>query len=199
MITAAFNISKADALALAQHYYSSSATVRRSRILNQASVPVVLVLIAVLAYSRDPHYLLLASPFLVLAIVWVVCYPRLHKWYLSQTTEKMFAESAYEKGFGTYTLNLSETGIASSSPVGEGKYPWSSVTRISLTPDHLFIFLADPQGYAIPRAQVPEAKLQEIKEFAERMTHSQEAASPNGRPDTRSDNSGVSAGPPSAS
>ena len=180
MITATFKVGKEDVLAMSMQYYASSPTVQRSRILTQASVPFAMVLIAALGYFRDAgyRYLVLITPLLLIAVVWAVLYPRLPRHYLLQTSEKLLKESSYQKAFGVYTLSLSETRIASSSPVGEGTYVWSSVSRVSLTPHYLFIFLAGPQGYPIARAQVPDETIQEMKAFAEDMSRRAEQPAP---------------------
>ncbi len=171
VITATFKVTQEDALAMALHYYASSPTVRMSRILTQASVPLVMVVVAVLGYFRDAgwRYLVLVTPLLLIGAAWAMLYPWLHSHYLRQMAEKLFKESAYQKAFGVYTLSLSETRIASASPVGEGTYVWSAVSRVSLTPHYLFIFLAGPQGYPIARAQVPDETIQKMKTFAEEM------------------------------
>jgi hypothetical protein len=180
MITATFKIGKEDVLAMSMHYYASSPAVRRSRILTQASVPFAMVVVAALGFFRDPGYLALVTPLLLIAVVWAVFYPRWHREYQLYTIEKLLKESSYQKAFGSYTVNLDEKQIASSSPIGEGTYLWSSVSRISLTPDYLFIFLAGPQGYAIPRARVAEATIQEMKAFADQMSRRAEpGATPN--------------------
>jgi len=200
MITATFKLSNDDVLALTLDYYAASSTVRRSQILNQASVPFAMILIAALGSFRDRGYFILVSPLLIIAVIWAVFYPRLHRRYLRQMAEKMLNESSYQNAFGSYTVSLSEKGIASSSPVGEANYIWSSVNRVSLTPDHLLIFLAGPQGYPIPRAQVPDATIQAMRAFAERMSQRAEpVAPPNGGSATPSANSGITEGSPSAS
>jgi hypothetical protein len=200
MITATFKVGKEEVLAMTMHYYASSPTVRRSRILTHASVPFAMVLVGALGYFKEAgyRYLVLVTPLLLIAVVWAVFYPWLHRHYLLQTLGKLLKESSYQKAFGTYTVDLTEKQIASSSPVGEGTYLWSSVSRVSLTPDYLFIFLAGPQGYPIPRAQVPEATIQEMKAFAEQMSGRAEPGAPlNGGPAMGHGNSGASGGPPS--
>lgn len=202
MITATFKVGKEDVLAMSMHYYASSPTVRRSRIVTQASVPFAMVLVGVLGYFRDAgfRYLILISPMVLIAVVWAVLYPWLHRSYLLQASEKLLKEPSYQKAFGTYTLSLSETRIASASPIGEGTYVWASVSRISLTPDYLFIFLAGPQGYPIARAQVPEATIQEMKTVAERMSRRAEpAAAPNEGPSANLAGSQATGGPSSLS
>src|SRR5437870_3407045 len=115
MITAIFKVGKEDVLAMSMHYYASSPTVRRSRILTQASVPFAMVVIAVLGFFRDSGYLVLVTLLLLIAVVWAVFYPRFHRHYLLQTSEKLLKESSYQKAFGTYTVNLTAKQIASSS------------------------------------------------------------------------------------
>ncbi len=187
---------------MALHYYASSPTVRRSRLITQASVPFIMVVIAAVGYFRDAgwRYLVLVTPLLLIGVAWAVLYPWLHRHYLRQTAERFLKESSYQKAFGIYTLSLSESRIASASPVGEGTYVWSAVSRVSLTPHYLFIFLAGPQGYPIARAQVPDDTIQKMKTFAEEMSRRAEpGASPNGGPAKPADNSGVTGGPPSVS
>jgi hypothetical protein len=169
VITATFKVGKADVLAMGMHYYESSPTARRSRNFTHASVVCVTVLVAALGFFRDGGFLLFTTPLLLMAAAWAVFFPRCYREYQLYTLEKLLQESSYQKAFGAYTVNLDEKLIASSSPIGEGMYLWPFVSRISLTRDYLFIFLAGPQGYPIPRAQVPEATIQEMKAFAEQM------------------------------
>jgi len=71
---------------------------------------------------------------------------------------------------------------------------------VSLTPHYLFIFLAGPQGYPIPRAQVSDETVQAMKGLAEEMSRRAEpGAPPNGGPAKQLGHSGVTEGPPSVS
>jgi hypothetical protein len=161
-----------------------------------------MLLVAVLGYFKEAgwRYLILITPLLFLAIVWAALYPWIHRNYLLQSAKKFFNESSYEKAFGTCTLSLSEARIASSSPIGEGHYLWSAVSRVSLTPDYLFIFLAGPQGFTIPRAQVPEATIQEMKALADEMSRRMEPpVAPNDSSSAKVTGSQAGAGPPSLS
>jgi hypothetical protein len=86
----------------------------------------------------------------------------------------------------------------SSSPVGEGRFAWSAVTRVLLTPDHLLIFLSGPQGFAIPRKQLPDTTIQDMKAFAEARASTTEPGAPrNGGPATSLGSTGAPGGPPS--
>jgi hypothetical protein len=167
MITVSFNLTKEDVLALACHYYSTSATVRKNRLTIQVAITLVLAGSGLLTICGSERFDPIGVGLLMCAGVFAVCVPWWYRSNLRKTAEKMFAESAYRKAFGKYTLALSEEGLASTSPTGEANYTWEAVDRVTLTPQYLFIFLVGPQGFAIPRSQVPDSAIQEMRAFAE--------------------------------
>jgi hypothetical protein len=175
MIFASFNVNKEDVLALRWHYYSSSPTVRKTRVWGQLTIPLVMVLLAFSNVYHAPGHHAPAIILLVLAAVWALFYPRYYNWYLLRKAEKMFKETSYQKAFGAYKITLDEDGIISASPVGESKHSWSAVHRVLLTAHHLLIFLAGPQGYTIPRIQVPDTTIQDMKAFAEKRIQGTES------------------------
>jgi hypothetical protein len=138
-----------------------------------------MVLLACSNVYEAPGHNTLALILLILAAVWALFYPRCYNWYLLRTADKVFKEISYQKAFGAYKITLDEDGIVSASPVGESKHSWCAVHRVLLTAHHLLIFLAGPHGYTIPRIQVPDATIQDMKAFAEkRMQGTEPAAAP---------------------
>jgi len=105
--------------------------------------------------------------FLLVGVALAVMLPKYYRSRMRQTAEKMLAELSYQKAFGKYTLVFTEQGIASSTPTGESNSVWNAVGHVSITPDYLFIFLAGPQGFIIPRAQVQESTIAEVKAYVE--------------------------------
>lgn len=194
MITVTFLVRKEDVLAMSMRYYATSPTMRKSRIVIQMGVPFVMVLVVPLSYLADPENLIFVAPLLVVAVLWAGFYPRLHERLLMRGSDRILNGPDYQKIFGVYTLTMTEKGIASTSPAGEGTYFWPSVTNISLTTDYLFIFLAGRQGHVIPRTQVPEATIQEMKAFAEQMMKTAATA-----PRAQISNSPTTAGPSTVS
>jgi len=178
MITATFIVGKEDVLALARHYYSTSPTVRKTRLWTQLTVPILVTFFVALGIYQRPGDYAFAIPVLIIAALWAWLYPRYHNWYLMQNATKMFGESSYQKAFGSYTVTLDDDGILSTSPIGGSKSSWSGVNRVSLTDDHLLIFLVGPQGYPVPRSQVADATIQEIKAFVEERLASTEPTAP---------------------
>jgi hypothetical protein len=184
MITATFTLTKDDALVLAKNYYSSSPTVLSARRWGRSTPSISLLLIAMVIISRNkPMDIAPVLPLLIFAAAWAIFYPRFHSWYLLNTAEKMFNESAYQKAFGPCTIIACEDAIHSTSPMGEAKYQWSGVNSVLLTTTHLLIFLAGPLGFAIPRNQLPESTVQELKSLADQMLRNRTKAS-SFQPDT---------------
>src|SRR5215472_11699321 len=146
MITATFLVRKEDVLAMSMRYYADSPTMRRARILIQAGFPIAMVLVVALIYLEDPDHLQFVAPLFVIAVLWAGFYPRLHERLLFRGSYRNYNGPEYQKIFGVHTVSLSEKGITSASPVGEGTYFWPSVRSLSLTSDYLFFFLVGRQG-----------------------------------------------------
>lgn len=163
---------------MSMRYYANSSAMRRLRILIQAGVPLAMVLVVALSYLTEPEYVQFVTPLLVVAVVWAGFYPRLHERLLYRGAERLLSGPEYQKIYGVHTLSLSEKGISSTSPIGEGTYYWPSVSSISLSEDYLFIFVAAARGYVISRELVPEATIQEMKAFAEQMMKTAATAAP---------------------
>ena len=86
---------------------------------------------------------------------------------LRNSPEKMITETSYHKAFGKNTLVFTDHGIASSSATGESNFVWNAVDHVSTTPDYLFIFLVGPQGFIIPKTQVQESTIAEVRALVE--------------------------------
>jgi hypothetical protein len=172
MITIPFSVGKDDVLELACHYYQGSPTVRRSRLISQYGVGIVLGCFGVFSlFITDLR--IIGAGLIVFSAVYMFTVPPFYRWYLRKSAEQVLGERSFQNTFGRYTLTLNHEGLASTSPLGESKFVWKAVDRVLLTPDHLLIMLSGSQGFPISRAQVPESTIREAKEFVE--AHLQEA------------------------
>lgn len=179
MTPASFNVEKEDVLALACHYYDTSPTVRSNLLKTQIGAGLVFAgagMLALIGTGQIGGAGIVAVVLLVCLGISVVGVPSLYRFGLRRTAEKFIDETAYRKAFGSYTLTLNDDGITSKSPIGEGRYTWESINSVALTPQHLFIFLAGPQGFAVPRAQLPDSTIQDLKAFAESHLRNTESA-----------------------
>jgi hypothetical protein len=203
MTPISFNVAKEDVLAMTCHYYATSATVRSTRLKSQVAVGLILagaVLLALIGTGQKSGSGVVGVVLLVCAGVSVGCVPSWYRRGVRRSAEKMLEESSYRKAFGAYILALGEDGLTSKSPTGEGKYRWDAVNAAVLTPEHLFIFLVGAQGFAIPRSQVSDPVVQEVKAFVEsHIRRTEPDAAPNGGRAMRPRNSGAGDRPPSVS
>jgi hypothetical protein len=178
VITLSFDVTKDDVLELACQYYALSPTVRSARLKSQTVLTLLfLVFLAggLFVLRGDARFWPLGTVLLACAGLSSGCLPRVYRSQLRKSAEKMIAESSYANVFGRYTLEFGKDGLASTSPTGESKHPWRAINRVFLATDYLFIFLAGPQGYPIPRAQVPDSAIQEAKAFVESHLHKAES------------------------
>ncbi|MGA2542296.1 MAG: YcxB family protein [Verrucomicrobiota bacterium] len=105
--------------------------------------------------------------FFLIGVATAAMLPSYFRSRMRASAEKMIAETSYHKAFGKYTLVFTGQGIASSSPTGESNSVWDGVDHVAITPEYLFIFLAGPQGFIIPRAQVQESTIAQVKAYVE--------------------------------
>ncbi|MGF9889671.1 YcxB family protein [Priestia megaterium] len=62
-------------------------------------------------------------------------------------------------------MMVTEDGLVEKSSKGEVKTPWSSITHIRETDEHLFILVSAMSGYVIPTSAFADVKaLQHLKE-----------------------------------
>ncbi len=167
MITVTYNLAKEDALA--NYHYETSPSLRRVRRLFPIAVFVLLGGLGLLLMfgGRSQENFALGLTLSISGVVAAIFFPPWYRFALRRSAERQYAETSYAKAFGKFTLSFNEEGITSKSPVGEGKFYWSAVSRVALTPTHLIILLIGPQGFPIPRAQVPDTTIQELKAMVE--------------------------------
>jgi hypothetical protein len=166
MITIEFEVAKPDVLALSCHFYTQSPTVRRSMRTTQITISLMLVVLGALCLSGTTSSVPSAFVFFASAAISAVLVPVWYRANLRKTAEKI-AETSYQRAFGKYKLVLSEDGITSTSPTGESTHRWLAVNSVALTPEYLFIFLAGPQGYVVPRTQVSAASIADAHAFVQ--------------------------------
>lgn len=167
MITVSCQVTKADVLAFACQYYAESPTIRRQ--VRNTTIMTSLTTGALTGFiiGKGSGFTAGVVMFFLIDIAIAAMFPSYYRSYMSRSAEKIYAESSFQKTFGEYKLLFTDQGISSSSPTGDSKHLWSAVDHVSITSDYLFIFLAGLQGLIIPRAQVQESTIMEVKAFVE--------------------------------
>lgn len=165
MINLTFNIGRDDLIAFSQAYHDHSPSVKSAVRRAQLLLPAIMAVAAAYFYFTQGGLSFVF--FLCVGLLWFFFYPAYLRRNILKATEKMLQETSYQKSFGSYSVTLTDDGIASISPTGESKYKWNAVSRVQLTPDYLHIYLTGPVGYPISRKQIGEDKIQEAKLFVE--------------------------------
>lgn len=166
-VSVSFDLVEDDIVALACHYYESSSTVLANRRMGQWGLALLVAVGGALLLEQRKESPALGVGCLVGAILVAAFFPFWHRSALRRSAHRFATEPAYEKILGPFTVTLSNDGVTSASRLGESKLNWDAIDRYAVTPDHLFIFLAGPQGYAIPRAQVSDTVIEEMTEILE--------------------------------
>ena len=84
-----------------------------------------------------PLFLLLVIPFM--------------KWRMRSLIKRMLKEGRSSGFYGACTLSLETDGIHESKSSGETVRNWSSVEKIIVAPEHLFVYTSGVEAFVVPR------------------------------------------------
>lgn len=167
MIRIDYNLRTEDMVALSCHYYDKSPSIQQGLRASQIVLTMLFACGGLFFLTEIDHAGPIGIALLAVAGYFAVFWPSRYRARLRKGAERLCAEGSYAKACGPCTLTLTEEGLSSQSPLGEGKYHWTAVDRVVLTPKYLFIYLAGPMGYVISRAHTTDALLVEAKTFAD--------------------------------
>ena len=85
-----------------------------------------------------------------LGIIEFINFPKQYKKRLSKSVNKMLDEGNNDNFLGTRTLTLSDQGIVKVIKDGTTTNLWSSVERLAVTDNYIFIYVSSIMAYIIP-------------------------------------------------
>lgn len=98
-------------------------------------------------------------------MLWFLFYPKYFYGSIKKNIVKVINEGDNSSLTGKHTMMVTEDGLVEKSSKGEVKTPWSSITHIRETDEHLFILVSAMSGYVIPTSAFADVKaLQHLKE-----------------------------------
>ena len=165
-MTLNFEVGRDGISALIREYHATSPTSKKALWCQRLIFPVVMLIFSADFYFRKKGGLP-SLVFLIGGVFWFFLYPSIYRRRLRKNVEKYLAEMSTEKVMGPCQLDLNEAGLSSRSPMGDSKYPWNVVQRITLTPDYLHVFLVGGSGFPIPRRAVGDNAIFEAKKLIE--------------------------------
>jgi hypothetical protein len=150
-----YTLSRADWIALADHYVASAPTYRRSIMMVRIVTPVATAL-ALSAFSRDDlSNLTIALIVLVTGVVTWFAIPRSIRASVRSFTLRQ-TRVCHE---GPHVLELRPDGLYSSCARGESTLAWMTLDGVTETPTHMFVMLGEAYGFAVPRRGVTSGDL----------------------------------------
>jgi hypothetical protein len=149
-MTLSFLFNKEAVLAFSEQYLKGSSTHQKARNKAQWLLPMILMSLLILVSLGSGVEISSIVIYGGASLLWYFCYPKQFDASMRKQARKLMEESSYEKSYGEYRLSFDESGIQSSSPLGESRYTWDGMDRVEITDDYLYVFLAGPVGYPIP-------------------------------------------------
>lgn len=168
-MTLNFEVGRDGLSALIREYHATSSTSKKALWYQRLTFPIVMLIFSADFYFRKKGGLT-SLVFLAGGLIWFLFYPFIYRRRVEKNVEKYLAEMSVERVLGPCQLDLNEDGLSSRSPMGDSKYPWNVVRRITLTPDYLHVFLVGGSGFPIPRKAVGDKAILEAKKLIESKT-----------------------------
>ena len=138
-----------DVLAFNREYYKNSPTYRRMRTRARLMLPVIMLALWILTTSSAGFEWTRTVFFLGLGLLWFFLYPARFDKRVIKYAERVMSEGSNRNVLGPGELILEEDGLHSNSDRGQSIYLWSSVDRVVMADDYLFIFISGNIGFPI--------------------------------------------------
>jgi hypothetical protein len=161
MVEIQYELRERDLVAFNDHQLKNSERVQKVLRRHQASIPAVLILIALVVwfYYQDT---LSAAWIGISAGVWGLAAPFYIGWSARRKILRMYAPEEKERILGTYTLRAEPDALVEISRAGESRIKWEDILRIEAGKNYAFIFVTLDSALIIPRATVTAGDIAEF-------------------------------------
>lgn len=163
-----------DLKAFWQDFINTSALVRRQRIIFVISFAAIFLLLGLRLAVRDGSF----TPLLVFALlgtVFLSLFWKFGKCVSEKRPRKIFPTEENKGLLCEHTLEVTDTGVIETTPVGQNITNWTGILRIVETPSHAFIYIGSNMAHVIPRARLldgdMEGFIRELKRKLESQQH----------------------------
>lgn len=161
MLEIEYELREQDLIAFNEHQLQDSKVVQKKLRLHQATIPGVLVLVALLLwfYYQDTLSAMYAG---ITAGIWGVLAPLYIKWSNRRQLCRLYTDEVKETVLGVYTLRITPSALVEIGRVGESQVKWSDILRIESTKHYAFIFVSLDSALIIPRATIKNGDIHEF-------------------------------------
>jgi hypothetical protein len=141
------NITIDDLIAFNRYAAQRSSQVKRGYRVTLFTVPVALLLIAVLLYEYVPFIVPVESVFILL---WFFAFPRLY-WRLMDNSVKRMLNERQNKGIvGKHLIEINEKGLHETTEVNDSHVEWAGFDCIEKNEQYIFAFISAMMAHIIP-------------------------------------------------
>lgn len=160
-----YTLTKDDYVAFNMHHAQHSERVQKV-LRVQRWMSLIFLFIPLLVSWIEGEFLVgMFAAFVLLAVLWFLFYPKYFYGSIKKNIIKVMNEEGNSSLTGEHTIMVTEDGLVEKSSKGEVKTPWSSITQIRETDEHIFILVSAMSGYVIPINTFADVKaLQQFKE-----------------------------------
>jgi hypothetical protein len=166
-MNASYELTRDDLAAFIEFHQRTSPAARRQKlgcfVIALAAMSVLPV--GIIATADEPRletaidiWPLILGPglFAILALSYI-------RWRTRQMSQRLLSEGESHGFYGDCELTLDSDGLTETRPSGSTTRKWSSVERISMARDHLFVYTSGIEAYVIPRrAFLAESEFNEL-------------------------------------
>lgn len=148
-----YALTENDVLALAQYRLQHMPTLRRRLRMRRWALVIGFTLVALSMWPLTLDFIL-PFTFVILAVISFLFYPIYNDWRLRKGVSEMYRGEKIRATLGARTLRATSEGLEEESSLGEAKVKWSGIDEIDVTPQHIFISVAEVPSIVISRDQV---------------------------------------------
>ncbi|MHB1460188.1 MAG: YcxB family protein [Armatimonadota bacterium] len=160
-MTIEYELTMQDYIDYSLYHYHHSASVKRNLLSSRMTVPVMLLLIALLLSHRsktpDPYGYTMA---IIISVLWVVFYPRYWDRVQHQNIIKMVSEGKNDGMFRHHQFTVTSEGLVDETKIGE--YRNNTIDRIVESDKHIFIYISSLNAYIVPKRVFKSAAEQQV-------------------------------------
>lgn len=142
-----------DFVAFSYHTLNDSIVFKVKYKLLHYVVPVLLMIYLTIKPPKNTTTLMvLLTLYLTISILWLIIFPKFYLWNIKKSlVSGLTNATGSNKEFDAEVrILLNENHITYLTPSSEKKFIWSSVTKVVVTNEYIFIFLTSISGIQIP-------------------------------------------------
>lgn len=150
-----------DVQAFCQYYVRSSPVVQRQRMAFALCFATLLLFLVLHLVRRDGS----SIPLAMVAVIGLVFLFAFWKYFGTVSLKRLAEFYPIGENQGLlcgHSLELTDTGITETSPVGQQHTAFTGICRVVSTPSHAFIFIGSNMAHVIPRRRMLEGNVDEF-------------------------------------